>query len=68
MLSRSGTPRKSRHWPRLLLVIPFIALLYPPFYSMLEPTLFGMPFFYWYQLAWILLTALIIGLIYLLEQ
>ncbi len=34
-----------------LLVIPLIATLIPPFYNRLQPDLFGIPFFYWYQLA-----------------
>ncbi len=44
---------------RLLLLLPFIGLLWVPFYDMREPALFGFPFFYWYQLAWVPVTALI---------
>ncbi len=43
----------------LLLLLPFIGLLWVPFYNMTEPTLFGFPFFYWYQLAWVPITALL---------
>ena len=35
----------------LLLLVPFIGLLWVPFYHSMEPSLFGFPFFYWYQLA-----------------
>jgi hypothetical protein len=28
-----------------LLVIPYIGLLWPPFYNLREPALFGFPFF-----------------------
>jgi hypothetical protein len=28
------------------------------------PSLFGFPFFYWYQFAWVPLTALIIWIVY----
>ena len=49
----------------LLLVIPFVALLWTPFYNRLTPTLFGIPFFYWYQIAWTPVTALLIALVYL---
>ena len=45
-----------------LLLIPFIGLLWLPFYNQAEPSLFGFPFFYWYQLAWVPVTA---GLTYL---
>ena len=47
---------------RVLLLIPFIGLLWVPFYNMREPALFGFPFFYWYQLAWVPLTAALLGL------
>ncbi|HEX8806516.1 MAG TPA: DUF3311 domain-containing protein [Candidatus Aquilonibacter sp.] len=43
---------KRNSWAYILLVIPFIAVLFPALYNHLEPRLFGMPFFYWYQLAW----------------
>ncbi len=44
--------RKRRSWILLLLLIPFIALLYPPFYNVKDPELIGIPFFYWFQLLW----------------
>ena len=34
----------------LVLLIPFIVLL-TPLYNSESPTLFGMPFFYWFQFA-----------------
>jgi hypothetical protein len=43
---------KRNAWWNVLLLIPFIATLFPGFYNQLDPRLFGMPFFYWYQLAW----------------
>ncbi len=43
----------------LLLLEPFIGLLWVPFYNQATPTLFGFPFFYWYQLAWVPITSLI---------
>jgi hypothetical protein len=36
-----------------LLLLPYIGLLWVPFYNFSEPVLFGFPFFYWYQLAWV---------------
>jgi len=38
----------------VLLAVPVIALLSVPTYTRVEPRLFGFPFFYWYQLAWVL--------------
>jgi hypothetical protein len=55
-------------WARLLLILPFIAMLWVPFYNTAEPMLYGVPFFYWYQLLWIILGAVIIGLVYRLEH
>jgi hypothetical protein len=52
-----------RRW-YLLLVLPFAGLLYPPLYATEDPELFGFPFFYWYQLAWVPLTAALTYLVY----
>lgn len=49
---------------RLLLLLPFIALLWIPFYNRELPALFGFPFFYWYQLLWVPMTALLIWIVY----
>jgi hypothetical protein len=38
--------------------------LWVPFYKFTEPELFGFPFFYWYQLAWVPISSLLIWLIY----
>jgi uncharacterized membrane protein len=54
--------RSSPMW--MLLLVPFIGLLWVPFYNSLEPTIFGFPFFYWYQLAWVPITSLLIWLVY----
>ena len=57
-----------RHWPRLLLIIPFALVLWVPFYNRIEPTFIGIPFFYWYQLAAILLGAFVVVSVYRLEK
>ena len=57
------------HWPlRLLVLIPFIALAWVPWYNRVEPTLAGIPFFYWYQLSWIVIGAALLGIVYLAER
>ena len=55
-----------KRWDRWywLLVIPFVALLWVPFYNRAEPALFGIPFFYWYQLAWVPISALVTAIVY----
>jgi hypothetical protein len=52
-----------RRW-YILLLLPFAGLLYPPLYATEDPELFGFPFFYWYQFAWVPLTAGITYLVY----
>jgi hypothetical protein len=51
-----------------LLLIPFIGLLWVPFYNFAEPSLFGFPFFYWYQFAVVVATALLTGVVYWLTR
>lgn len=50
----------------MLLVAPFVALLWVPWYARTEPALAGVPFFYWYQFAWIPLSVASMSLAYLL--
>ena len=52
-------PRSSGPW-HFLLLIPFVALLWVPFYNSIEPTIWGIPFFYWYQFLWVFLTSALI--------
>lgn len=54
--------KKRWYW---LLLVPFIATLWLPFYARRTPELFGFPFFYWYQIAWIVLSAIIVGIVYI---
>ena len=66
---QTETPRGSlwRYWPRLLLFIPFVMALWMPSYNRIEPTLADIPFFYWYQLTWVLVGAVIVLAVYLIE-
>lgn len=56
------------HWLRILFVLPFIAMLWVPSYNKPEPALFGFPFFYWYQLLWVVISAAIAGIVYKAEH
>lgn len=51
-------------WLKWILLLPYIALLWLPFYNGTEPTLLGFPFFYWYQFLWVPLTSLLIYIVY----
>lgn len=43
----------------VLLAIPLVALAAVPLYSSETPVLWGFPFFYWYQLLWVLITPVL---------
>jgi hypothetical protein len=44
-----------------LLILPFLGTLLPALYNHARPALLGLPFFYWYQLLWVPLTAVLLG-------
>jgi hypothetical protein len=52
----------------LFLLIPYAAWAWVPFYNRIAPTLFGIPFFYWWQVFGIFLTALCILPVYLHQE
>jgi len=52
----------------LLLLVPFAAMMCVPFYNRALPAMAGIPFFYWYQLLWIPLGALLLLLVYRIEE
>lgn len=61
---RDGT-RNNRTW-YWLLALPYVAMLWLPSYNRIEPRAFGVPFFYWYQLLWVVLsTFVIVAVLYL---
>lgn len=55
-------------WVYLLLVVPFLGTAWVPLYDRLDPTLFGFPFFYWYQLVWMPASVLLTGMVYWLTE
>lgn len=59
-----GQDRAGWSWWYLLFIIQFIAVLWPPFYNAAEPSLIGIPFFYWYQLLWVILGAILTAIVY----
>ena len=64
--SKNASARKRRISPLLwvALAIPYLALCFPQLYARATPGLFGFPFFYWYQFAWVVLTSILLGLVY----
>jgi hypothetical protein len=51
---RHHSDRSGWHW---LLLVPIIASLLSPYYNRMEPTVGGMPFFYWFPLSLNLVAA-----------
>ncbi|MFI1756496.1 DUF3311 domain-containing protein [Streptomyces sp. NPDC020571] len=52
----------------LCLVAPFVAMLWVGSYAKTDPTFIGIPFFYWYQMAWVLISTLLTVTAYKLWQ
>lgn len=48
------------------LLAPAVGLLWVPWYARGEPELVGIPFFYWYQFAWVPATSVLLRVAYLL--
>jgi membrane protein required for beta-lactamase induction len=60
--------RTRTSWLRLLLILPVAGVLWVPLFNRIEPAVFGIPFFYWWQLLWIVLCTVCIGIVYLAEH
>ncbi|HEU4947361.1 MAG TPA: DUF3311 domain-containing protein [Kribbella sp.] len=48
----------------VLLVISVVVPLMVSTYAKDEPRLWGFPFFYWYQLMWVFISAIVVSLAY----
>ena len=60
-----GAQKKEKaSWWYLLFVVQFAVILWPPLYNKAEPSVLGVPFFYWFQLAWVVVSAVITALVY----
>jgi len=53
----------SRLW-YLLLLVPYLAMLWVSSYNKVEPQWAGIPFFYWYQLLWIWIGSVLTVIVY----
>ncbi len=57
--------KRGMSWPVvLMLALPYAALCFPALYARSAPTLWGIPFFYWYQFAWVVVTSLLLFAVY----
>ncbi|PRY45784.1 DUF3311 domain-containing protein [Umezawaea tangerina] len=59
-------PKSSLRWSNwnLLLLVPLLMLI-TPFFNFAKPAVFGLPFFYWYQFAFVPVGVLCVGLVFL---
>lgn len=61
-----STARKTALWIVIFTAL-FAVALWVPLYNRVEPALFGVPFFYWFQFAWIIVAAIVTGVAYLCD-
>jgi uncharacterized protein DUF3311 len=66
-------PRRSQHWGiwaviAVLLLVVLVGTLWVPLYNRTTPAWGGWPFFYWYQLLWVPVVALVSWCAYLLSK
>ncbi|UUU31004.1 DUF3311 domain-containing protein [Streptomyces sp. CA-210063] len=52
----------------LCLLAPFAAMLWVGSYAKTDPAFIGIPFFYWYQMAWVLISTALTATAYVLWQ
>jgi hypothetical protein len=50
-----------------LFIVVVVVALWVPLYNRIEPSWHGVPFFYWFQMVWILVTAVATVLAYRLK-
>ncbi|MEU3376646.1 DUF3311 domain-containing protein [Streptomyces caelestis] len=55
--SRGATVTPMRVVIALCLIAPFVAMLWVGSYAQTDPAFIGIPFFYWYQMAWVLIST-----------
>ena len=57
--------QRSDHSPwNWLLLLPLALTLFPPIYNSIDPTIGDIPFFYWYQMAAIVVSVAVTLLVY----
>ncbi|QGV78651.1 DUF3311 domain-containing protein [Streptomyces ficellus] len=48
----------------LCLLAPFVAMLWVGSYAKTDPSFIGIPFFYWYQMAWVVISTVLTMIAY----
>lgn len=65
---RGATVTPMRVVIALCLIVPFVAMLWVGSYAKTDPAFIGIPFFYWYQMAWVLISTVLTMIAYKLWQ
>ena len=60
----SGRTSRDRSPVNWLLLVPLLLVVWPPLYNKVDPKLFGIPFFYWFQLLVIGISVVCTVLVY----
>jgi hypothetical protein len=47
-----------------LLLVPFVVLSILPYFNRVEPRLWGLPFFWWFQFMWVPISAGLTAIVY----
>src|SRR6202045_1088790 len=63
-MNQQSRRRTGWSWWYLLFVVQAAAVVWPPLYNRVEPSWIGMPFFYWYQLLWVIIGAVLTAIVY----
>jgi hypothetical protein len=63
-LAGNSKPKRRRSRWVILLLLPYLGLCFPQIYARSTPTLWGFPFFYWYQFAWVIGASALLGIVY----
>jgi hypothetical protein len=56
-VSRGPVVTPTRVVIAVCLIAPFVAMLWVGSYAKTDPAFIGIPFFYWYQMAWVLIST-----------
>ena len=67
-MNEQGDRRSGWSWWYLLLLAQFVFLLWPAYYNKIEPSWIGVPFFYWYQMLWVIVSAILIAIVYFVTE
>lgn len=53
---------------KILFVIIFVIALWVPIFNRVNPSLFGFPFFYWYQMLVVVVSSILIWIVYAVDS